>query len=439
MSELPIWPITGSVPAIGTLGELLPRKGETEVLRLLEGFSGYLMAYGSSQEHYVFTAYLFGETLDSPASEALINQIEEKFQTFHWGADMDKSATTLGDPRTQAKATFSGGIEVSRQVRYWNEDLTKYSEGGVERNASGEKPQFGFDRAMGADENLGTIIGIDDQGRPVVIEDTAQTTIGFNAVYDPSSPHIAGLIAKFPKLKDAVAYTAVGRKRAKEYRVDTAVRKQLKDALAITKTRLFGEEFSMKGASSLVSKAIEDTMKETGNIASALIRAVEGTTDGVRYTIDLDRDAYTEGVSRFVEFFRSRRWENTQFKNFWKQAPGTGSGYRGINSKWLVTVGEERETVEVQFHTRESYSAKEEQTHELKVSIRELGNELSEEAKKLSASAARGPDDEVYVSASAKIARLQQQIKELEDAQRKVFDDMAKDHAPKGAELIEFN
>lgn len=439
MSEVPIWPISGSAPATGTLGDLLARKSEMEVQRLLEGFSGYLVAHGTPEESNVFDAFLFGEQLDAPPSEMLVNAIEEKFQTFSWGADLDKSATTLGDPRSQGKATFSGGIEISRNVRYWNEDLTKYWEGGVEKDANGEKPQFGFDRATGADENLGTIIGIDNQGRPVVIEDTDETRIGFEAVYDASSPQISGLIAKFPALKNAVAYTAVGRKRVKEYRVDAAVRKQLQQALAITKSRLIGEKFSMKGAPSLVAKAIEDTMKVTEGIADSLIRTVENTTDGVRYTVDLDENSYTEGVKQFLDFLKGAGWTNTQFKNFWEKPSPTG--YRGINTKWLVTVGgngpqSESESVEVQFHTKQSYEAKEEKTHSLKEAIRLLSNQLAEEAKKLAPLRVKGADSLEYSNVSAEIERLTREIEEKERAQRAIFEDMAKSHTPTGAKSI---
>ncbi len=436
MSESPIWPFTGSEPAVGTLGDMLARKGETDVLRLLEGFSGYLLANGTHEELTAFNAYLFGTQLDEPLPELLADEIEAKFQTFSWGADLGKSVTTVGDPQSQAKVTFSGGIEVSRAVRYWSDDLMSYDQEGVIYPANGQKPQFGFDRAMGPDENLGTIVGIDDQGRPVVLEDTESTTIGFKRVYEPSGSQVSDLIVRFPALKNAVAYTAVGRKRVKEYRVDAEVRKLLKKALVATKSSLIGEKYSMKGPSSLVAKAIEDTMKVTESIAGALIEAVEATSDGVRYTVKLEKDAYTEGVRAFLLFLTESRWKNSQFKNFWAKPSDTG--YRGINTKWMVTVADsgqetEPESVEVQFHTAESYSAKEEKTHTLKEDIRVLGNKLAEAKKKLTVLEVDSYDHGVV---SAQIEQLELEIDEKDRAQKSVFEELGREHTPDGATQI---
>jgi hypothetical protein len=435
MSEITSWPYTGSLPANGTLGEMFARRSETEVQRMLEGFSGYLVANGSPEEQSLFDSYLFGEQQDGPAPEALVNAIEAKFQTFSWGAELDRAGTTLGDSRTLAKPTFQGGIEISREVRYWNEDLTKYREAGVEHDADGEKPQLGFDRATGSDENLGTIIGVDDQGHPVVAQDTEETRIGFKSVYDVSNPQVSGLIAKFPKLKNAVAYTAVGRKRVKEFHTDSAVRKQLKQALLITKSRLIGEQYSMKGASSLVAKAIEDTMtKEADAIAGALISAVEGTTDGVRYTVDLDESSYTEGVIGFLDFLKRNKWEKTQFKNFWREPSQTG--YRGINSKWKVVAEGQEESVEVQFHTRESYDAKEEKTHSIKEAIRILSNQLAEATKKLKTLSEASTFSSAFSAAAEELERLTREMENKLRIQKEIFDDMASKHTPKGAESI---
>jgi hypothetical protein len=438
MSETPSWPVTGSEPAVGTLGDLLSRKGEIEVTRLLEGFSGYLVMYGTPEEVSIFNAFFLGTQLDPKVSEIQANALEEKFQTFSWGADLDKSATQVGDQRDVARTRFDGRIEVSRRVRYWNEDLTSFEDGDANWKPAGDqRPELGLDRAFDTDGSYATIVGIDDAGHPILQADTEQTQLGRTTVHDADSAPVSDLIGKFPKLKNAVAYAAVGRKRIKEFRVDAEVRKLLKQALVQTKSKLIGEKYSMKGATSLVAKAIEDTMKITENVAGALLRAVEGTTDGVRYTVDLETASYTQGVSDFLNFLKGKEWRNTQFKNFWTKPSPTG--YRGINTKWEVTVAgesdeqKETESVEVQFHTKESYDAKESKTHHLKEEIRILSNALQEAAKKL---ATAQPFTTECEDATQELKRLQGEVKTLEDAQRDVFEQMAKNYTPEGAAAI---
>lgn len=94
------------------------------------------------------------------------------------------------------------------------------------------------------------------------------------------------LIALVPELKEAVAYTAVRAKRRKELLADRPARKLMYEAVGSMDGRggqLVGEQHSMKGASSLVAEAIEESMEASG--AQPVIDEVEKMSDGVRYTL----------------------------------------------------------------------------------------------------------------------------------------------------------
>lgn len=92
--------------------------------------------------------------------------------------------------------------------------------------------------------------------------------------------------------------------------------------------------------------------------------------DSVRYTMSYPGEgtAYADGVNSTLQQFRDAGYENVKFKNTWEQPrpaseDSPGSMYQGINSFWRDP--NTNQTFEVQFHTPQSFQAKEGDTHDL--------------------------------------------------------------------------
>jgi len=96
--------------------------------------------------------------------------------------------------------------------------------------------------------------------------------------------------------------------------------------------------------------------------------------DGVRYTFILDFDHYTDGVDLAQSKLAEAGYDQIETKPGWH-----GDEYKGVNSQWEDPASGIR--FEVQFHTSESWSAKQ-TTHEAYEAIR--SNKASiEEAERL--------------------------------------------------------
>ena len=78
--------------------------------------------------------------------------------------------------------------------------------------------------------------------------------------------------------------------------------------------------------------------------------------DAVRYTFCFDQDTYVDGHNDVVALLDASGYTATYSKNHWLD----GQQYKGINSQWRTADGGR---FELQFHTRESYYAKETLTH----------------------------------------------------------------------------
>lgn len=113
-----------------------------------------------------------------------------------------------------------------------------------------------------------------------------------------------------------------------------------------------GFKFRVKG---------EDRLKE--KVAEALLRrpdtdpeeAIRDINDALRYTVCLEQEDYVNGCQDFCERFETRGYEMYYRKNHWEDAE-----YKGVNTRWMSPGGQR---FEVQFHTAESYHAKQELTH----------------------------------------------------------------------------
>ncbi len=94
-------------------------------------------------------------------------------------------------------------------------------------------------------------------------------------------------------------------------------------------------------------------MKEEG---STLDEALSSVKDAIRYTFAYEEDSYADGVRADLHRMESRGFEKVEVRNSW-----TTDQYKGINSRWREPAA--GLLVEVQFHTRISFEAKQ-LTHE---------------------------------------------------------------------------
>jgi hypothetical protein len=115
---------------------------------------------------------------------------------------------------------------------------------------------------------------------------------------------------------------------------------------------LVGLEFCRKGQDRLKEKVAEKLRNEPDRAPE---EAVRGIHDAIRYTVRLSREDYVSGYTDVSQCLAERGYTMFHCKNQWR-----GAEYKGINTRWMTSEGQR---FEVQFHTSESYHAKQEVTH----------------------------------------------------------------------------
>jgi hypothetical protein len=111
--------------------------------------------------------------------------------------------------------------------------------------------------------------------------------------------------------------------------------------------RLAGLEHRIKGTQRLKEKIVEKMRKE---LKSGLADVVSEISDAVRYTFSFDQNRYITGCDDIRERLKSAGCRATYSQDHWR-----GDEYKGINTRWVTSAGER---FELQFHTRESFHAK---------------------------------------------------------------------------------
>jgi hypothetical protein len=79
--------------------------------------------------------------------------------------------------------------------------------------------------------------------------------------------------------------------------------------------------------------------------------------DAIRYTFCLEPDKYAAGYREVRQYLEASGYRMIYSKNHW---PGDAE-YKGVNTRWVTPEGQR---FEVQFHTAESFHAKQEITHQ---------------------------------------------------------------------------
>ena len=122
---------------------------------------------------------------------------------------------------------------------------------------------------------------------------------------------------------------------------------------------LVGLEFRNKGEDRLKEKVAESMQRRPD---AAPEESVLSINDGIRYTICLSGDNYASGYQDL-----SQRLEASGYVMFYGKSSWNDSEYKGINTRWVTSEGQR---FEIQFHTPESYQAKQDVTHEAYERIR---------------------------------------------------------------------
>jgi len=127
------------------------------------------------------------------------------------------------------------------------------------------------------------------------------------------------------------------------------------------------EKFALKGPDRFKEKLAKLIERYPGTDPSELASSIH---DGVRYTFIFDFESYTESVEVGQERLADAGYDHIETKPSWDNEE-----YKGVNSRWR-----EPSTgvmFEVQFHTQESWDAKQ-KTHEAYEKIQGLGTSVED-------------------------------------------------------------
>ena len=116
---------------------------------------------------------------------------------------------------------------------------------------------------------------------------------------------------------------------------------------------LAGFDRRIKGEDRLKEKVAEQAAAEPDKSSSAILRRFP---DALRFTCCFEPDHYNRGYYDIRARLEDVGHEMYQSTNYWADPE-----YKGINTRWVTQQGQR---FEVQFHTPESFHAKQDVTHE---------------------------------------------------------------------------
>jgi hypothetical protein len=121
------------------------------------------------------------------------------------------------------------------------------------------------------------------------------------------------------------------------------------------------EKFALKSPDRFKEKLAKLLADEPDQTPAELCHQIH---DGIRYTFIFDAKGYSRGAMDACDRLRDNGYELMVLKNTW-----SNDEYRGVNTRWLDKAS--GELFEVQFHTAQSWSAKQ-QTHDAYEKINDL-------------------------------------------------------------------
>jgi hypothetical protein len=116
---------------------------------------------------------------------------------------------------------------------------------------------------------------------------------------------------------------------------------------------LAGFDRRIKGDDRLKEKVAEQAAAEPDRSSSAILRKIP---DALRFTCCFELDNYVRGYHDIKARLEDAGHEMYQSTNYWADPE-----YKGINTRWVTQQGQR---FEVQFHTSESFHAKQHATHD---------------------------------------------------------------------------
>jgi hypothetical protein len=116
---------------------------------------------------------------------------------------------------------------------------------------------------------------------------------------------------------------------------------------------LSGLEHRLKGEDRLKEKIAEVLKRVPGRSAEDVMRTIP---DAIRYTFCFDTATYSNGYLEVKQRLEACGSKMIYSKNHWRD----DLEYKGINTRWVASDGQR---YEVQFHTAESFHAKQQVTH----------------------------------------------------------------------------
>jgi hypothetical protein len=116
---------------------------------------------------------------------------------------------------------------------------------------------------------------------------------------------------------------------------------------------LEGLDHRLKGGDRIKEKVAEILKRMPGKDISEIVRELP---DAIRYTFCFETGTYASGYWDIRRRIEEQGDRMIYSKNHWRDDPE----YKGINTRWVTPEGQ---MFEVQFHTPESYHAKQEVTH----------------------------------------------------------------------------
>jgi hypothetical protein len=116
---------------------------------------------------------------------------------------------------------------------------------------------------------------------------------------------------------------------------------------------LAGLEFCLKGEDRLKEKIAEKIEHEPDRTPSEAVRDIN---DAMRYTFCFEPSKCTDGYWDLKYRLEANDFRMVYSKNYWRDDPE----YKGINTRWVTAEGQR---FEVQFHTPQSFHAKQQVTH----------------------------------------------------------------------------
>jgi len=117
---------------------------------------------------------------------------------------------------------------------------------------------------------------------------------------------------------------------------------------------LEGLKYRLKGEDRLKEKIADALRIAPAKTPADVIREIP---DAIRYTFCFESSNYVNGYWDIKHRLEERGYSMIYSKNHWRDDPE----YKGINTRWATVEGQR---FEVQFHTRESYYAKQHVTHD---------------------------------------------------------------------------